>query len=182
VSVLGVVTLQDGLLSTLAPLGLAAAAPTALMVDLDPEGPAYPRDASLARLVADGPTARDLQPSRTGLAALRNGGVDYDDAEHVIDALGEGWPNVVLRVPRAIATRPIAPIVPVVPLFPGLLSIPQSRPAVFQDAGFRVKPTAPGPILPRPGRRTIAALLEGRVDARSRWIKAWREVWNLPWT
>lgn len=181
-SVLGVVTHQDGLLSALAPLGLAAAAPTSLMVDLDPAGPAYPGETSLARLVADGPTARDLSPSRTGLAVLRNGGVDYADAERVVDALGEGWPDVVLRVPPPIERRVFAPIVPVIPLLPGLLSIPWTRPAVFQDGGFRITPTAPGPVLPMPGRRIIAALLDGRVDPRSRWIKAWRRVWGLPWT
>ena len=98
-----------------------------------------------------------------------------------MDALGEGWPDVVLRVPPAMETRVFAPIVPVIPLFPGLLSIPWNRPAVFQNAGFRITPSAPGPVLPKPGRGVIAALLEGRVDARSRWIKAWRDVWELPW-
>jgi hypothetical protein len=182
VSVLGVTTYQDGLLSALAPLGLAASVPTALMVDLDPAGPPYPGATSLARLVAEGPTTRDLQPSRTGLAVLRNGGVDYTDAEDVVNALGEGWPHVVLRLSPADQTRPFVPIVPVVPLFPGLLSIPWKQPAVFQDTGYRVTPVAPGPVLPRPSRRTVAALLEGRIDTRSRWIKAWRDVWELPWT
>jgi len=182
VSVLGVMTHQDGVLSALAPLGLAASVQTALVIDLDPTGPPYPGDASLARLVVDGPTARDLQPSRTGLAVLRNGGVAYVDAEQVVDALSEGWPNVVLRVPPGDQTRLFVPIVPVIPLFPGLLSIPWKQPAVFQDAGFRITPAAPGPILPRPSRRTIVGLLEGRVDPRSRWIKAWCDVWELPWT
>jgi len=182
VSVLGVMTYQDGVLSALAPLGLAASVQTALMVDLDPSGPPYPGDTTLARLVTDGPTTRDLQPSRTGLAVLRNGGVAYSEAEQIIDALGDGWPFVVLRLAPEDQTRLFVPIVPVIPLFPGLLSVPWSRPAVFQDTGFRVRPAAPGPVLPRPSRRTVGGLLEGRVDPRSRWIKAWQGVWELPWT
>jgi hypothetical protein len=182
VSVLGVMTYQDGVLSTLAPLGLAASVQTALVIDLDPSGPRYPGTTTLARLVADGPTARDLRPSRTGLAVLRNGGVTYADAEPVIDALGESWPHVVLRVAQGDQSRLFVPIVPVVPLYPGVLSVPWNRPAVFQDTGFGVAAAAPGPVLPRPSRRTVGALLEGRVGPRSRWIRAWRDVWELPWT
>jgi hypothetical protein len=182
VSILGVMTHQDGVLSALAPLGLAASVQTALMVDLDPSGPPYPGDTSLARLVADGPTSRDLQPSRTGLAVLRNGGVAYTEAEQVVDALGQGWPHVVLRLASSNQARLFVPVVPVIPLFPGLLAIPWKQPAVFQDTGFRITPAAPGPVLPRPSRRTVAALLNGRIDPRSRWIRAWRDVWELPWT
>ena len=54
-SALAVWTAYDGLLSATAPLGLAAAAGTALVVDLDPEGPVYPGPASLADLVVEGP-------------------------------------------------------------------------------------------------------------------------------
>jgi len=181
VSVLGVVTHQDGVLSALAPLGLAASVPTALMIDLDPDGPRYPGDPSLAQLVAHGPTAADLHPARSGLAVLRNGGISLDEADQVVDALAEGWPNVVLRLSEHSSARPYVPIVPVVPLFPGLLSIPWEQPAVFQHTGFPVPPPAPGPVLPRPSRRTIGGLLEGRVDQHSRWIKSWGQVWELPW-
>jgi hypothetical protein len=175
-------THQDGLLSALAPLGLAASVPTALMVDLDPSGPHYYGDGSLARLVADGPTARDLRPSRSGLAVLRNGGIGLEEAEQVVDALGEGWPHLVLRVPAGAAVASFVPTVPVVPLFPGLLAIAWTEPAVFQDTGFRIKPAGPGPLLPRPSRRTVGGLLEGRVDPHCRWVRAWRSVWGLPWT
>ena len=81
---LAVWTAFDGLLSATAPLGLAAAAGTALVVDLDPDGPAYPGRASLADLVADGPRRADLVPSRDGVAVLRNGGVEATAAREVI--------------------------------------------------------------------------------------------------
>jgi hypothetical protein len=181
VSVLSVGTEHDGLLSAIAPLGLGASVSAALVVDLDPAGPRYPGETSLARLVADGPTRRDLSPSRAGLAVLRNGGVSYEEAEEVLDALGEGWPHLVLRLPpRGVPVR-LAPTVPVVALFPGALAPPGAVPAVFQRTGFRVSPGAPGPVLPRPSRRTIGGLLEGSVDHRSRWIRSWRRVWELPW-
>src|SRR3990172_4895059 len=50
VPALAVWTAFDGLLSAVAPLGLAAAAGTALVVDLDPAGPPYPGRNSLAGL------------------------------------------------------------------------------------------------------------------------------------
>ena len=68
-------TVHDGLLSSVAPLGLAAAVNTALVVDLDPDGPNYPGTASLADLVIKGPRLVDLEPQRSGLAVLRNGGI-----------------------------------------------------------------------------------------------------------
>ena len=59
---------EDGVLGAVAPLGLAAAAGTALVVDLDPGGPRYPGPATLADLVADGPRRGDLSPSRRGVS------------------------------------------------------------------------------------------------------------------
>lgn len=182
VPVLCVRTERDGLLGAIAPIGLAAATGTALVVDLDEEGPHYRGEGSLARLVADGPTRRDLHPSTQGVAVLRNGGISYEDAEPLIDALGEGWPHLVLRLPfRELPVR-FAPVVPVVPLLPGALATARHRPAVFQQAGFRLTPPAPGPVLPRPSRRTVGALLSGEIVLHSRWIMAWRTVWDLPWT
>ncbi|NIA25001.1 MAG: hypothetical protein GWP04_05475 [Gammaproteobacteria bacterium] len=179
--VLCVRTERDGLLSAIAPIGLAAAVETALVVDLDPEGPGYRGETSLARLVADGPTRRDLHPSRGGVAVLRNGGIAYQDAEQILDALSEGWPHLVLRLPtRGLSVR-YAPVVPIVPLLPGALAVAQKSPAVFQRAGFRLKPPAPGPVLPRPSQRTVGGLLRGQIDSHSRWIRAWRGVWELPW-
>lgn len=174
-AVLAIRTPEDGLLGALAPLGLAAAAGTALVVDLDPHGPRYPGEGSLAHLVADGPRRSDLTPLRTGLAVLRNGGVEPGPAREVVDALAEGWPVVVMRLPARDRAR--ADVV-VHPLVVGGL-FPPSPGAVFQDLGFRV--TAPGPVLPPLSRTTAAALLAGTVPRRSRWVQAWKAIGEPAW-
>ena len=56
---LAIWTPEDGVLGALAPLGLAIAGGTALMVDLDPLGPRYPGTRSLADLVSEGPRRAD---------------------------------------------------------------------------------------------------------------------------
>ena len=76
-------TPEDGLLGALAPLGAALAASPALVIDLDPNGPPYPGDRSLADLVDGEPTLEDLTP-RGGVAVLRNGGVTPSRAAAVI--------------------------------------------------------------------------------------------------
>src|SRR4030066_639874 len=50
---LAIWTPEDGVLGALAPLGLAASAGTALVIDLDPLGPRYPGEPSLADLVRE---------------------------------------------------------------------------------------------------------------------------------
>ncbi|MDP2622828.1 MAG: hypothetical protein Q8Q29_03405, partial [Actinomycetota bacterium] len=86
VPALAVWTPEDGLLGALAPLGLALAAEDAVVVDLDPLGPRYPGDRSLADLVQDGLRRDDLTPRR-GVGVLRNGGVAPIEAKSVIEAL-----------------------------------------------------------------------------------------------
>lgn len=167
------------MLGALAPLGLGAAAGTALVVDLDPTGPHYPGTGSLADLVADGPRRSDLSPDRSGLAVLRNGGVTADAATEVLAALGEGWPSVVLRLPGVAATDREADVA-VYPLVPGGLFPSRTHaPAVFQDLGFRIP--SPGPQLPVLSRATAAALLAGSIPARSRWVRAWQPAWEGQW-
>ena len=178
---LAVWTAFDGLLSAVAPLGLAAAAGTALVVDLDPVGPVYPGSASLADLVADGPRRADLVPSRTGVAVLRNGGVGVTEAREVIDALVIGWPHLVVRVGTPGMADDLAPLVPVWPLLPGILAPQGKTPCVYQKTGFAAIPSGPGPVLPRPRPALLAGLLNGTVAPRSRWVAAWRQVWRLPW-
>jgi hypothetical protein len=179
VAVLAVRTPEDGLLGALAPLGLGAAAGTALVVDLDPAGPHYPGSGSLADLVDDGPRRSDLSPDRTGLAVLRNGGVKADAAGEVLAALEDGWPAVVLRLPATPAAGREADVA-VYPLLPGgLFSVHAHGPAVFQNLGFRIP--APGLQLPVLSRATAAALLAGSVPARSRWVRAWKPVWEGQW-
>lgn len=174
-------TPEGGLLGVVAPLAMAMAAPgPALVIDLDPEGPAYPTPATLAEMVADGgPTRSDLEPRGRRLAILANGGV-ADPPGEVIAAFTAGWPHVVFRVPEP-ADSP-APLVPVVELWPGGLAHRPHRPAVYQEVGWRVSPPGPGVVLPRPGRAALDALLGGRrPGARDRWLRRWQQVWRLPW-
>ena len=178
---LAVWTAFDGLLSVTAPLGLAVAAGTALMVDLDPAGPVYPGPASLADLVADEPRRADLEPSRPGVAVLRNGGVDPADAREVIEALVTGWPHVVVRVHETGTADGLAPLVPVWPLLPGILAPSVREHCVYQRTGFATTPPGPGPVLPRPRPAVLAGLLNGVANPRSRWVRSWRQVWSLPW-
>jgi len=178
---LAVWTAFDGLLSAIAPLGLAAAVETALVVDLDPAGPPYPGQASLADLVAEGPRRADLVPVKNGVAVLRNGGVDGTEAREVVEALITGWPHVVVRIGDATIAEGLAPVVPVRPLLPGLLAPRAETQCVYQRTGFAANPPGPGPVLPRPRPAFLASLLNGIIARRSRWVAAWRPVWRLPW-
>ena len=168
---------EDALLGIVAPVALAAAAGTALVVDLDPEGPAYPGPGSLAGLVEEGPRLTDLRPERRGVALLSNGGVDFDAARDVIDALAKGWPAVVLRMPP-VRLDPIAAVVPVLPVTP--LTV-RSGPAVYQRGPWPAPEKLDGVVLPRPRAATIGALLAGRQPGPSRWMRAWKPVWGMPW-
>jgi hypothetical protein len=180
-SALAVWTARDGLLSAVAPLGLAAAAETALVIDLDPMGPRYPGNASLADLVSGGPRRADLVPARKGVAVLRNGGVGIAEAREVVEALIAGWPQVVVRVGEPVAAGGLAPLVAVWPLLPGMLAPQIDAPGVFQRTGFSVAPPGGGLVLPRPRPALLEGLLKGVVARRSRWVAAWRPVWRLPW-
>lgn len=175
-------TPEDGLLAAVAPLALGAAAPTALVVDLDPLGPRYPGSASLASLVAEQPRRDDLMPGRRGLAVLPNGGVEPEAALGVVGALLEGWPHVVLRLPPRPAPDELpAPVVPVHPLLPGALRPRPRGPAVYQRTGYPVAPPGPGPVLPVPRRSVVEALLRGSLLPLDRWVRSWRAVWSWPW-
>ena len=81
-------------LHALAPLGLAAARGTALVVDLDEEAPSYPGSTSLAKLVISQPRLSDLRPLRSGVAVLPNGSINPREAAEVVEALVTGWPAV----------------------------------------------------------------------------------------
>lgn len=177
-AVLAIQTPEDGLLGALGPLGLGAAAGTALVIDLDQDGPRYPGEGSLASLVADGPRRGDLSPTRAGLAVLRNGGVQASEARPVVDALIAGWPSVVLRLPPEPGPWEIDLVL--VPLVPGRLFAGSSTGVnVFQDLGFHLP--APGPRLPVLGRATAGGLLAGTVPVRSRWVRAWKAAWEGKW-
>lgn len=180
---LAIWTPEDGVLGALAPLGLAIAGGTALVVDLDPLGPRYPGDRSLAELVAEGPRRADLSPARRGVAVLRNGGVSAAAAAEVVAALLAGWENVVLRLPsRPLPAEAGPPVVPVHLLLPGRLFPRAAGPAVYQSTRARLALPGPGWRLPVPSADTVSGLLRGRLPvAGDRWVRAWRGVWEEPW-
>jgi hypothetical protein len=180
--VLAVWTPEDGLLGALAPLGLALAAGSAVVVDLDPLGPTYRGDRSLASLVADGVRKEDLQP-RAGVAVVRNGGVDPHRATDVINALVEAHRRVVLRLaPRSHPEGFVHAVVPVRLLLPGGLYPPFTGPAVYQATPSWEAMPAPGIRLPVPATATVRALLAGRrPDRRDRWVRAWQSAWRVAW-
>jgi hypothetical protein len=180
VTTLAISCATDGVLGIVAPLALAAAAGTALVIDLDPMGPSYPGSGSLAELVEQGPRLDDLRPSRAGVAVLPNGGIDAASAREVIAAMARGWPRLVLRLPPG-AEPATGPAVPVVPLLPGGMTPLPDRPAVFQQVGWHLKAPGPGVTMKTPPRATVAALLEGRLPFRSRWVRSWRRVWEMRW-
>jgi len=179
---LAVWTPEDGLLGALAPLGLAIAAGSALIVDLDPGGPRYPGDRSLADLVADGVRRPDLE-TRAGIAVLRNGGVAPSAAGDVVSALVEHPPVVVLRLPPRPAPGPIpVPVVPVRMLVPGGW-FPLDGPAMYQATPSWERMPADGIRLPVPRPATVAGLLRGRRPPRNDpWIGGWKKAWRVSWT
>jgi len=176
--VVGVRTFGDELLAAIAPLGLALAAGSALVVDLDPDGPAYPGERTVAELAEEGPRRTELDPGRSGVATLRNGGAETLAAIEVVGTLAESWPAIVVRV----GSEPVPfPVIPVRPLWPGFLAYAGQSPSVWQAVPGGAEAPGPGPVLPPPGRATVTALLSGRRPPRSRWVRAWTEVWELPW-
>jgi hypothetical protein len=177
-SVLALWSPVDLMLGVVGPLGATVAAGTALLVDLDPDGPHYGGSDSLADLVAMEPTRSQLEPTRSGPAVLRNGGVSPEDATEVVTALVERWPNVVLRCAPAtdmdsgaIALLPLLPA-PFMPKVHGIAVYQQTHLSRRSPAGIRVLP------VPRPG--TMKALLAGvRPRNRDRWIRAFDQIWEL---
>lgn len=167
----------DPILSTVAPIGLAASVGTALVVDM--VGSSAGGRRTLADLVADGPALSELSPGRPGIAMLPAGDVDGESALALIERLRSHWPAVVVRVNDSRA--PIASV-PVIPLFPGRLSpvrVPQH--GVWQPVAGGADPPGPGPVLPRLRAGLVRGILAGRLPRRSRWIDAWRVVWEMPW-
>ena len=96
--ILGVRTFGDDLLAAISPLGLALAAGSGLVVDLDPDGPRYPSERTVAEIVAEGPTLLELSPSRVGVAAIGNGGAEHLAALQIIATLASAWPVIIMRV------------------------------------------------------------------------------------
>lgn len=171
------VTSADPVLHLISPLGLAASAATALVVDLDPNAAGY-RGPSLANLAGDGVRPEHLRPVRNGVAVLANGGISLDEAQGLVEILMTGWPAVVLRVPDPEMLRPT---VPVLGLLPEPLGEASRTPAAYQQTRPRRPVPGPGMVLPPLGSAKVEALIGGRVGLRWRWIRAWRKAWELPW-
>lgn len=175
---IGVRAFGDDVLSALAPLGMALAAGTALVVDLDQFAHPFPGERTLAEVVEEGPTLAELDPRGSGVAVLPNGGADLEAALEMVVRMAGSWPAVVARV----GADPVPfPVVPVRPLWPGFLAPGGERASVWQEVPGGGEPPGPGPVLPVPGRSTVTAFLAGRYPLRSRWVRAWRTVWELPW-
>jgi hypothetical protein len=177
-SVLALWSPVDLFLGVVGPLGAAAAGGTALLVDLDPNGPQYGGPHSLRDLVARGPTRSQLEPTRSGPAVLRNGGVEPQDAEEVVTALVERWPNVVLRC--APESEPGAGRMALLPLLPEPYTPVLAGVTIYQQTHLSRRKPADGLVLPVPRSGTIKALLAGTVPRpRDRWISAFARVWDL---
>ena len=162
----------DPVLHRIAPFGLAAAAGTALVVDLDAGAATYPGQ-TLRDLVDGSLTADHLRPRAGRVGVVANGGIDEEEASDVLAALVEAWPAVVLRVP------PGSTDLPVLPLEPAEICGRRPSRAVWQ-ATTRGS-SAPGLVLPPLRRSVVRALCRGSVEMRSRWVRSWRPVWGTSW-
>jgi len=168
----------DLMLGVVGPLGAIAAAGTALLIDLDPKGPHYGGPHSLAELVEKGPTREQLEPTRSGPAVLRNGGVSPEDAEEVVTALLERWPKVVLRCAptQDVSTGAVA----LLPLLPAPFTPRVEGAAVYQQTPVSRGRPRNTHVLPIPRSGTVKALLAGvRPRSRDRWIRSFSQVWEL---
>ncbi len=173
------VTSRDPVLSMIAPIGLAAAVGTALIVDLGVSTPGPGGRRSLRDIALDGPELAELSPGRSGIALIGAGGLTGSEAVGVIEAIAARWPAVVVGSADSLDS---IPVVPVSPIFPGLRpGLPVSSVAVWQPIRGCGEAPGPGPVLPllRPG--LVRQLLAGRLPRMSRWVTAWRKVWEMPW-
>lgn len=177
-SALAISSPSDALLDHLAPIGLAASAGTALVVDTRLDRPGYGAELTIGDLVRDGLRRVDLAPTRPGVAVLGAADVPDDEVYRLVCDLAEGWPAVVLRT---VATTAPFPSVVVRPLH-GIWPV-SDGPAVYQRLG-RLGPATKdvdGLVLPPLRRGQVSAMLAGRIERRWRWVRAWSEVWECPW-
>ncbi len=166
----------DPVLSLVSPIGLAGSLGTGLVIDLVTSGGQGAR--TLRDLLVDGPTLDELSPGRGGVAFLRGGGVEVGEATDLLDRLASRWPAVVLRVTGITSAYPT---VPVIPLYPGSLLRSEETMGVWQPVGQGSTPPGAGPVLPRLRPGALRRLLGGTLPRRSRWVLAWRQVWEMPW-
>lgn len=167
----------DPVMSVVGPMGLAAAAGTALLVDLgDQLGSGKAR--TLADLSGDGPRLDELSPGRTGVAVVRAGASEVIRCAELIDRLATRWPAVVVRT--VDGSWP-GPVVPVRPLYPGWLAPNTVEPSVWQAMSWSSRPPGPGPVLPMLRAPEVRRMLQGGMPIKGRWLKTWERVWEMPW-
>jgi hypothetical protein len=171
------VVAEDPVMSVLAPVALAAAAGTALLMDMgDVLGAAGRR--TLADMAAEGPTGRETMPDRKGVAVVRGGGLGTAEAADLLERLSFGWPAVVVRVTGG--DWPGARV-PVVPLYPGVLAPRMGGPCVWQRVRGGPDAPGPGPVMPPVGTANVRRVLAGGLPLPGRWLRSWGVVWGLPW-
>ncbi len=171
---------DDRALGSLGALALGAAAGTCLVVDLAPDPAAEPRGPTVATIVADGPTAAQLQPARSGVAYLPGGDATAGEAAELLDALAVGWPALVVHAPG----RDVPPgfrTVPVLPLVPPGLRTAVDGPAVYQPTAWRSPERPDGVVLARPLPGELGRLARMQRPVWGRWVRSWRRVWSYPW-
>ena len=83
------VTSPDPVLSLLSALGLAQVAGSALVIDMCGDL-ALASGRTLSDLAADGPSASELSPGRSGVALLSSGPIEPIEASPMIDNAGPG--------------------------------------------------------------------------------------------
>jgi len=174
-SILGACSV-DPVLSFVGPIGLAASVGTGLVVDL--VSAARPGARSLRDIAADGPALAELSPGRRGVALLVGDDLPPSEAVDILERLAARWPAVTVRVTGH--DWPF-PVVPVIPLYPGRFLAQEVPAGVWQPVGAQSTPRGPGPVLPRLRPGALRRLLTGQLPRRSRWIAAWRPVWDMPW-
>jgi hypothetical protein len=174
--VLGIYS-DDAVLAWVGPIGLALAAGTSLIVDVRPDFRS--RSGTLADLMAEGPRLNDLSPGRRGVAHIAAGAMESNDLYGAIDMLAGRWPSVVIRSDGGRLWQ--GPTVPYRPVLPGMLMERLPSPSAWQPASGAGIRTLPGPVLPRLGRRSVIAMLEGRLPVARRWVRAWQPIWDMPW-
>lgn len=166
----------DPVLSLVSTIGLAGSVGTGLVIDM--LAPSGGEGRTLRDLMADGPSLEELSPGRHGVGLLRGGGVDVNEVSGVVEALARRWPAVVVRVDQPAE---FCPTVPVIPLYPGPFLVSDAAIGVWQPVVGGSSPAGPGPVLPRLRPTVLRRLLAGSMPRRSRWVAAWRPVWEMPW-
>lgn len=171
------VAAPDPVMSMIAPVGLAASAGTALLVDRIARGPSEP-GRTLADLMSDGPSLDEISPGRTGVARIPAGPLDGAGTLELANRLVSRWPAIVVRTGQADWP---GPTVPVHVLYGAGLRTWTEGAAVWQSLANGHRPPGPGPVLPPLAPSTVRHLLRGWMPKQGRWTAAWRQVWEMPW-